>query len=107
MKRLLGTLLTILFTQFGFSQNFQSDFQKYCQTNDTISQLKILKEWNSVSPKDAELYTSYLNYYYLKSRQEVLVMSTDAPKGESFVLKDSLNQTTGFIGSGINFDQIE
>jgi tetratricopeptide (TPR) repeat protein len=107
MKRILGTLIAILISQIGFSQDYQSDFQKYCQTNDTINQLKILTEWNSANPKDAELYTSYFNYHFMNSKQEVLAMSTNEPNGESLVLKDSLNQTAGFLGSKIHFDQKE
>jgi hypothetical protein len=74
MKKILGTLLAILISQIGFSQNYQSDFQKFCQTNDTINQLKVLTEWNSAKPKDAELYTSYFNYHFMKSKQEYLTM---------------------------------
>lgn len=107
MKRILRTLIAILISQIGFSQDYQSEFQKYCQTNDTINQLKVLTEWNSTSPKDAELYTSYFNYHFMKSKQEVLAMSTDKPNGESLALKDSLNQTAGFLGSKIHFDQTE
>jgi len=107
MKKILGTLIAILISQIGFSQNYQSDFQKYCQTNDTINQLKVLTDWNSAKPKDAELYTSYFNYHFMKSKQEVLTMSTDEPNGESLILKDSLNQTAGFLGSKIQFKQKE
>ena len=107
MRKILGTLIAILISQIGFSQDYQSDFQKYCQTNDTINQLKILTEWNSANPKDAELYTSYFNYHFMKSKQEVLAMQTNEPNGESLVLKDSLNQTAGFLGSKIHFDQKE
>jgi len=66
-----------------------------------------LKEWKATSPKDAELYTSYFNYHFMKSSQEVLSLSTDAPNGENLELKDSLNQTAGFLGSQIHYDQTE
>ncbi|MBL4643416.1 MAG: tetratricopeptide repeat protein [Flavobacteriaceae bacterium] len=107
MKRILGTLIAILISQIGFSQDYQSEFQKYCQTNDTINQLKVLTEWNLANPKDAELYTSYFNYHFMKSKQEILVMSKDEPNGESLILKDSLNKTAGFLESKIHFDQKE
>jgi tetratricopeptide (TPR) repeat protein len=107
MRRILGTLIAVLITQIGFSQDYQSDFQKYCQTNDTINQLKVLTEWNSANPKDAELYTSYFNYHFMKSKQEVLTMTTNEPNEESLVLKDSLNQAAGFLASTIHFDQKE
>lgn len=107
MKKTLGILIAILISHIGFSQDYQSDFQKYCQTNDTINQLKVLTEWNSTNPKDAELYTSFFNYHFMKSRQEVLSLTTDQPEGESLVLKDSLNQNAGFLGSQIYYDQTE
>ena len=43
----------------------------------------------------------------MKSRQEVLSLTTDQPEGESLVLKDSLNQNAGFLGSQIYYDQTE
>ena len=107
MNRILGTLIAILISQIGFSQDYQSEFQKYCQTNDTINQLKVLTDWKNSNPKDAELYTSYFNYHFMKSKQEILAMSTDEPNGKSLVLKDSLNQTASFLGSEIHFDQME
>jgi tetratricopeptide (TPR) repeat protein len=43
----------------------------------------------------------------MKSRQEVLALTTDQPNGESLVLKDSLNQDAGFLGSQIHYNQTE
>ncbi|WP_053990027.1 tetratricopeptide repeat protein [Mangrovimonas sp. TPBH4] len=107
MTKLLATLTTILISVIGFSQNYQSEFIKSCETNDTINQLKILKKWQAENPKDAELYTSFFNYHFMKSREEVLSLSTDQPNGESLVLTDSLNQTAGFLGSQIVINQTE
>jgi len=107
IRRTLTILIAILIPQIGFSQEYQSDFQKYCQTNDTINQLKVLIEWNSTNPKDAELYTSYFNYHFMKSKQEVLSLSKGGPNGEGLVLKDSLNQAAGYLGSQIRYDKSE
>ncbi|WP_152286656.1 tetratricopeptide repeat protein [Flavicella marina] len=107
MRRILGTLIAILISQIGFSQDYQSEFQKYCQTNDTVNQLKVLTKWKSERPKDAELYTSYFNYHFMKSRKEILTTSTNETKGEGLVLKDSLNQTAGFLRSEIHYNQTE
>ena len=107
MIRIFGTLIVILISQIGFSQDYQSEFQKYCETNDTINQLKTLKKWESDNPKDAELFTSYFNYHFMKSRQEILALTKDQPNGESFVITDSLNQNTGFLGSKIHYEQTE
>ncbi|CAL2075359.1 Tetratricopeptide repeat protein [Tenacibaculum sp. 190524A05c] len=104
MKRTLITLIIFLISQLGFSQDYKSEFQKYCETNDTINQLKTLKKWQSETPKDAELFTSYFNYYFMKSRKEVLALTTDEPEGESLVIKDSLDQNAGFLGSEIFYN---
>jgi len=107
MKKLFGTLIVILISQIALSQDYQSEFQKFCETNDTINQLKILIKWQSEFPKDAELYTSYFNYHCMKSREELIALTTDQPNGESLVLKDSLNQNAGFLGSQIHYNQTE
>ncbi|UOB18931.1 tetratricopeptide repeat protein [Abyssalbus ytuae] len=107
MRKTLKTFIAILISQVGFSQDYQSEFLKYCQTNDTINQLKILTEWKKANPKDAELYTSFFNYYFAKSRREIVQLTSTPPNGEGLELKDSLNQTAGYIGSQIHFDQNE
>jgi tetratricopeptide (TPR) repeat protein len=107
MRRILGTLIAILYSQISFSQDYQSEFQKYCQTNDTINQLNVLTKWKSEKPKDAELFTSYFNYHFMKSKQQVLALTTNEPNGERLVLKDSLSQTAGYLGSQIYYDKTE
>lgn len=107
MRKILITSIAIFISQIGFSQDYQSEFQKYCETNDTINQLKVLSKWKSSHPKDAELFTSYFNYHFMKSRQEILALTNDEPNGEGLVLKDSLNQTAGYLGSQIHYDRLE
>lgn len=85
MKKILGILIVILIFQIGFGQDYQSEFQKYCETNDTINQLKVLIKWKDENPKDADLFTSFFNYHFMKSRKEVLALSTDEPKGQGLV----------------------
>lgn len=105
--RKFSTLILILICQLGFGQNFQSEFQKYLQENDTINQLRVLTEWEKSEPKNAELFTSYFNYYVKKSRKEAISISTEQPNGESFLLKDSLNNIAGYFGNQVHYDQQE
>ena len=105
MNKILGLLIFI--SQIGFGQDYQSDFQKYCQTSDTINQLKILTEWEKSSPNDSELFTSYFNYYFSKSQKEGITLSKQEPEGKKLVLKDSLNQVAGFLGSQTHYDLSE
>ncbi|MCF2874320.1 MULTISPECIES: tetratricopeptide repeat protein [unclassified Tenacibaculum] len=107
MKKVFKTLIAVFIVQIGFSQEYQTEFLKHLKANDTINQLKVLTKWESINPKDPELYTSYFNYYFMKSQQEVLMMSSNRTAAESLVLKDSLNQTAGYIESKIHYDQIE
>jgi tetratricopeptide (TPR) repeat protein len=107
MKRLLKAFLLILIPIISFGQDFQIEFQKYCETNDTISQKETLKKWEEVKPNDPELFTSYFNYHFMRARQEVIALTNEEPNGEGFELRDSSNQVAGFLGSQIYFDPIE
>lgn len=55
--------------------------------------------WEESNPKDAELYTSYFNYYFAKSREEVLSLTTNEPTGEALILQDSTGKVAGYLGS--------
>ena len=105
MNKLIGLLIAIIICNFGFGQNYQEDFEKYFQEGDTVKQLEILKKWENASPKNPELFTSYFNYYFSKSRDEILILATGKPpKGEqALILKDSLNKKAGYIGSQVNY----
>ena len=102
MNKLLGLLIFI--SHLGFGQDYQSDFQKYSQTSDTLNQLKVLTQWEKSSPNDSELFTSYFNYYFSKSIEEGIILSKQEPEEDKLVLKDSLNQVAGYLGSQIHYD---
>ena len=101
------TFLFIIFSSILFSQNFQSDFNNYFQKNDTLNLKITLEKWEKENPKDSELYTSYFNYYFQKSKKEVLSLSKKQPNGESLILKDSINQTAGYLGSEVLYNDID
>lgn len=96
----------IVLTKFCLGQDYHTDFQKSFENNDTIKQFEILQKWEETNPKDAELFTSYFNYYFNKSRDEILVVAAGKPpKGEKYLsLTDSSGNYAGFIGSQINYD---
>lgn len=107
MKLALGTVITLLFSLIGFCQDYQAEFSKYQLENDTINQLKVLKKWESENPTNAELFACYVNYHFMKSRKEVLSLSTEEQEGEGLMLTDSLNQPAGYLGSSIHYDLVE
>ncbi|WP_291860856.1 hypothetical protein [Marinilabilia sp.] len=75
MKKILGLLLTGFIFNFAGAQDYQNDFNKFFQENDSINQLKTLTEWEKSNPKNPELFTSYFNYYFSKSKDEIIVVA--------------------------------
>lgn len=98
--------ITILSSHIGFSQNYLSEFENYFKNNDTINQLKTLIKWEKSTPKDAELFSSYFNYYFMKARKETVAFSNEQPEEESLALTDGLDQATKYLSSA-NYDKKE
>ena len=99
MKKTLSVLAFSILTNFCFGQDYKSQFDQLCQDGDTTKQIELLTKWESEDPQNPELFTSYFNYYFLKSIQEFVSMSTNQPNGESLQLQDSTGQVAGFLGS--------
>lgn len=104
MKNKLSILAFSILTNFCFGQEYKSQFDQLCQDGDTTKQIELLTKWESEDPKNPELFTSYFNYYFLKSKQEFVSMSTNQPKGENLQLQDSTGQVAGFLGSEIVYN---
>ena len=68
MKIILSLLLFFSVFQNGISQNFQNAFLKEFNLNDSLRQREILEQWRKEKPDDAELFTSYFNYYFKLSQ---------------------------------------
>jgi len=82
-----------------YSQNYFEKFKKFSKENDTIQQSKLLNEWKSKNENDPELYTSYLNYYFSKSKIETISIDKNSNGNESLQLKDSTGNVAGYIQS--------
>lgn len=104
MKQVLSILTFSILTSICHGQNFKTEFEKSFQQEDTTAQFEILKKWEKEEPRNAELFTSYFNYYFLKSRQEVLSLTTDQPNGENLLLQDSTGKVAGYLGSQISYN---
>ena len=104
MKKTLSILVFSILTNFCLGQDYKSQFDQLCQDGDTIKQIELLKKWESEDPENPELHTSYFNYFFLKSRQEFVSMSTNQPKGETIQLQDSTGQVAGFLGSELVYN---
>jgi tetratricopeptide (TPR) repeat protein len=104
MKKTLSILAFSILINFCFGQDYKSQFDQFCQAGDTTKQIELLTKWESEDPKNPELFTSYFNYYFLKSRQEYISMSTNQLKEEAIQLQDSTGQVAGFLGSEIVYN---
>ena len=106
MKTIIRIFLLIIISNQIFSQDFNADFGRYFKEKNQPKQKETLEKWTNSNPNDPELYTSYFNYYFNKSRNEVLTLSKEEPDGERLEFKDSLNKTAGYIGSEVNYNGI-
>ena len=104
MIKTIGIIAILLFSGFCFAQDFKADFDKYCQKGDTTKLKEVLSKWNKTEPKNPELFTSYFNYYVLKSRDEFVSMTTKQTKGKSLQIEDSTGQAVGYLGSEIIYN---
>lgn len=104
MKKISITLLLASATFGGFAQDFQEIFKEQLKTNDTIGQLETLQKWELTKPKDAELFTSYFNYYFLKAKKEVVQISTEQGNNELFAITDSTQNAIAYLGPKIDYN---
>lgn len=94
----LRIFITLIFVvNLTFGQNYHEKFKKVSEEKDTIQQLKILKEWESKNANDPELYTSYFNYFFSKSKTEIISISKNSNGKDGYELKDSIGNVAGYM----------
>lgn len=95
MKKIIYIVFTLsIMTTICLGQDYKKEFDKFCQEGNTNNQIKLLTKWEIEDPNSPELFTSFFNYYFLKSRQE-----------ESLQLIDSTGKVAGFIGGDIKYNR--
>jgi tetratricopeptide (TPR) repeat protein len=107
MKKSLSVIIVSIFALSLHAQDKLSIFSKYIQEGDTIKQKELLETWSKEEPNNAELQTAYFNFYFNKSRNEIITLNSGNPPKDQkvLVLTDSTDQIAGFIGSQINYDK--
>lgn len=100
------TLFFLLFTLSVFSQSNFEKFKSLIKDNDTVGQIKLLKEWEISNENDPELYTSYFNYYFTKSNKSLISIQKESNGKEEYQLKDSEGFVAGYITEkNVNIDK--
>ena len=79
MRKINLILLILIIGTNVFSQDYFENFKKYQANGDTLKQKELLEKWKQEKPDDSELYTSLFNYYFQKSKNEVLLLASGTP----------------------------
>ena len=87
---------------YGFGQTNYQKFKELYQKNDTIAVQKLLEDWEKAP--DAEFYVSAVNYYFNKSKKEVLTLDKSVPKKEALEVKDDNGNVVAYLSSKDLFD---
>ena len=104
-KVLLITTTSILLSFLSLSQSFEKRFRDLSAKNDTIGQVKLLKEWELMNPKDPELFIAYFNFYVRQSMTEVVSIDMNKKDEHSFVLNDTgTGKPVGYLNSSTKYN---
>lgn len=104
MKHLIGLLTLQFFSIIAFGQDYRAEFGKHFQEGDTAKQLEALKSWESKEPKNPELFTSYFNFYFQKSKEEILSLGLGELEGEALSILDSAGNPSAYIGTNTYYN---
>ena len=104
-KALLLATTFILLAFLSLSQSFEKRFRDLTARNDTIGQVKLLKEWELMNPKDPELFIAYFNFYVRQSMTEVVSIDMNKKDEHSFVLSDTgTGKPVGYLNSSTKYN---
>jgi tetratricopeptide (TPR) repeat protein len=99
--------LTLIFFFVIFCSNAQSHFEQFSlcmKEGDTLQQIQILTDWEKSNDNDPDLYTSYINHYYAKSKTIYLSTEEKPTTPESLQITDSLGNTK-YLNERVSYDQ--
>jgi tetratricopeptide (TPR) repeat protein len=95
------------FLDHSFAQTFQQQFKELTAKKDTIGQQNLLSKWESSNSNDPELYVYYFNYFFNRSRKEVIALGNN-PKGEGvFRIMDkdtSKKEPVGYMYGDVSYN---
>lgn len=101
------TLGLISLSSYSFGQSQLQQFSILASKNDTIGELTFLKNWEATNKEDPDLYVAWFNYYFLKSKKEVVRLDADTTKQEGFKVNDpNTKKRVGSIYGDIYYDPL-
>lgn len=104
MKKSFILFLLFCFVSFVLGQSNYQQFLEFYQKNDTIAIEKLLKDWENNNP-DAEYYVSCVNYFFNKSKKEVISLDAKMSQKEGFEIKDDKGNSVAYLSSKNLYDE--
>lgn len=80
--------ICLLFAGATGAQEFNNQFKLLITSNDTAAQRKLLGEWESKSPNDADLIMAWFNYYAGKSKKVSSNLAENPKNKSTFSIHD-------------------
>ncbi len=107
MKRFFLVFLVLawgaLHTVHG--QDFNTKFGELFEKKDVAGQQKVLRDWEKTNPNDPELYVAYFNHYFIKSRKEILSLTSKPVSKDSMKITKEEDGTVAYLGSQFTFNK--
>lgn len=88
--RYLLSIFSLLIQTILSAQDYQEQFNAALEKRDTLAMLPILQKWEAQTPNDAELFTSYFNYYYLISAEETISVLPDDTDSTQVIMEPGI-----------------
>jgi len=110
MKRYfwIAVLLFIASLQTIYGQDFRTQFKVLFDKKDIAGQEKLLQTWEKTNSDDPELYVSYFNFYFNKSRSEILSLTSRPTSKESIkITKKDDDSTVAYLGSQFSYNKTD
>ncbi len=109
MLKFISTLLvTILFIFQLYGQNSQNNSNRFYEIITSLNEKRYeqarldLESWEAENPQYAEIYSLWLNYYFLVSIESMVTISKEKPlKGEYIPFTDTTGNIAGYLGEAI------
>ena len=104
MQKIITVLILATFSNLVLGQSNYEKFKKLFKDNDTTKIKSLLTEWGKSNPNDPELYTSGFNYYFSKSKKEIISIDKAKHSKESFQFTDSTGKVAGYLSSDLGYN---
>lgn len=98
-------LITLLLSaQFTAAQSLEDRFNSALEDGNDSLQRHLLDQWALSQADDPERYIAEFNYGVNMARNEVIAMLSEPGENDGFVIKDSLGNDVGFMGTQVTWD---